>query len=275
MPIESAQYIDTLQPDWPLGTDPESAGDDHIRQIKKVLQNTFPTLDSPLTTTPQQINDVTYHVAYTPGDGTVNGPAQVLTTDQNPDGAVNIPFSAATPAVSVLQANTKMVLNWECIQTLFYPVGSVIMNSTGVNPANYLGFGTWTQRTGTMYGVGDAADQNGYVKTITPGAHNADAFWRVQTGHIVAADLSVSLTMNPVDDHAHNVATSHIETSGQNPSTISVGSYDGVAGYEMSEPAGAHTPSGTGAVTVGVGGVADSSQFMTPGYAFYFWERTA
>jgi hypothetical protein len=40
MPIEAATSNATLNPLWPLGTDPKSGGDDHIRMIKSVLQAT-------------------------------------------------------------------------------------------------------------------------------------------------------------------------------------------------------------------------------------------
>jgi len=38
MPIEVATTIGGLNPLWPLGTDPKSQGDDHIRMIKSVMQ---------------------------------------------------------------------------------------------------------------------------------------------------------------------------------------------------------------------------------------------
>jgi microcystin-dependent protein len=41
MTVETATYIADLQPTNPPGTDPKSQGDDHIRLIKQVLQNTF------------------------------------------------------------------------------------------------------------------------------------------------------------------------------------------------------------------------------------------
>jgi hypothetical protein len=46
MGLESASYISQLQPANPDPTDLVSQGDDHIRMIKKVLQNTFPNLSA-------------------------------------------------------------------------------------------------------------------------------------------------------------------------------------------------------------------------------------
>lgn len=274
MPVETAQYINTLQPDWPLGTDPESAGDDHIRLVKQVLKNTFPNIDSQVTGTPTQINNITLNTPWQDNSATAGALSNFNLTDPAKGDGSLAALAIATPTAQQSNLNPALAVTWLMVQSLIYPVGVVIVN-TGANPLNYLGFGTWVQRAGTIYGVGDCADQNGYNKAITPGAHNTDAYWRVQNGHIVAQGMSVTLTMDAVADHSHNIGTTHIETSSQNAGTISNGSYDGVGGYAQSEPGGAHTPTGSGSFTLGTGGVADGAQLMQPGYAFTVWERTA
>jgi hypothetical protein len=57
MAIESAQYINQLVAANPLSTDSVSQADDHLRMIKSVLLSTFPNLDSPVTSTPTQLNN--------------------------------------------------------------------------------------------------------------------------------------------------------------------------------------------------------------------------
>jgi len=42
MSLENATYVAQLDKDWPTGTDLVSQGDDHLRLIKSVLQNSFP-----------------------------------------------------------------------------------------------------------------------------------------------------------------------------------------------------------------------------------------
>jgi len=49
MTVESATYITQLNTAFPQGVDPRSRGDDHLRLIKAVLQNTFPGLDQSFT----------------------------------------------------------------------------------------------------------------------------------------------------------------------------------------------------------------------------------
>ena len=38
MGLETGDFIDDLNSDWPLGTDPVAEGDDHLRLIKRCLQ---------------------------------------------------------------------------------------------------------------------------------------------------------------------------------------------------------------------------------------------
>lgn len=47
MGLETATYIADFQPSNPTSTDLRSQGDDHIRMIKQVLQNQFPTASRP------------------------------------------------------------------------------------------------------------------------------------------------------------------------------------------------------------------------------------
>ena len=70
MPLESATYIPELTQTNPVGaSDPKSAGDDHLRLIKKVLLNSFGafvgTAGTPksVTLTEDQINNAALKAA--------------------------------------------------------------------------------------------------------------------------------------------------------------------------------------------------------------------
>lgn len=56
MPLETATTIASLNPAFPLGSDPVASADDHIRLIKTVLKATFPNLTTPLTGTTADLN---------------------------------------------------------------------------------------------------------------------------------------------------------------------------------------------------------------------------
>jgi microcystin-dependent protein len=58
MALETATYINGLVPTNPLGNDPKSQGDDHLRLIKSTLKNTFPNVTGAVTVTQDQINAI-------------------------------------------------------------------------------------------------------------------------------------------------------------------------------------------------------------------------
>lgn len=47
MGLESTTYLNGLTSAWPIGSDPKSQGDDHIRLVKGALQATFPVATMP------------------------------------------------------------------------------------------------------------------------------------------------------------------------------------------------------------------------------------
>lgn len=44
----NVNYISDLNPDWPAPNDPKSAGDDHIRETKKAMKQSFPLVAGPV-----------------------------------------------------------------------------------------------------------------------------------------------------------------------------------------------------------------------------------
>jgi hypothetical protein len=59
MPLEDAQYIDQLNPLWPLGTDGLNQSDDQHRVIKQAVQQSFPNIDKEVTATADDLNTLT------------------------------------------------------------------------------------------------------------------------------------------------------------------------------------------------------------------------
>ena len=56
MPVESVTGIWDFDPSWPLGTDPKNEGDDHIRNVKRGVQQSFPNVDEPVTASSADLN---------------------------------------------------------------------------------------------------------------------------------------------------------------------------------------------------------------------------
>ena len=56
MPLETGEFITDLVITNPLGTDPKSQGDDHLRLLKKTVQQSFPNIDAEVSATPAELN---------------------------------------------------------------------------------------------------------------------------------------------------------------------------------------------------------------------------
>ena len=56
MALESVTHLDDLEVANPLGTDPRSEGDNHIRNVKKALKTDFPNINGVVTATPANLN---------------------------------------------------------------------------------------------------------------------------------------------------------------------------------------------------------------------------
>lgn len=270
MPIENATVISELNPDWPVGaSDFVSQGDDQLRMLKKVLQNTFPAATAPITTTPDKINGLTDHLYYSEGDGTDSNPAMIATTNNSPDVPAPLAMTTQSPSSIVMSSNPYYVLNWGVIINSVFPVGCQYTSHTDSrNPHDILGFGTWEPIVGLIAGVGSATDCQGYAQNYSAGYQ--PGFWRVQNFHVVHTEYDVSLTMDAVPPHAHPEATinSFYNDSGHTATVPGDG-----AGSTGS--AGGHTPTGTGHLTIGEGTPTDSTAFFNPYYGAYIWTRTA
>lgn len=265
MPIENATYISDLNPDWPVGeSDFVSQGDDQMRMQKKVLQNTFPNANAPITATPEQINNVAIGIQYHEmDDGT--GYYDVYKPDRSTDAA----FSVRTCTIDEYVKSTHLSVNFDFVSLYIFPVGCQYTSYTdNRNPHDILGFGTWEAVVGLIAGVGSAEDSNEYAQNYSPGYQ--PGWWRVGNDQIVGQQLSVQLTMDEVPPHTHGEATINSFYGDSSHTTTAPGDGSGATGS-----AGGHTPTGTGTVTIGAGGVKDGTPFYNPYYGAYIWKRTA
>ncbi|EAU1916900.1 hypothetical protein D6E29_04505 [Salmonella enterica] len=266
MPIENATHISDLNPDWPVGSsDFVSQGDDHMRMQKKVLQNTFPNANAPITATPEQIDNVAIGIQYHEmDDGT--GYYDVYKPDRSTDAA----FSVRTCTIQQYLSSTHLAVNFDFISLYIYPVGCEYKSYTDSrNPYDILGFGTWEPVAGLIAGVGEAVDTMGYVQSFAAGYR--PGFWRVQNEHIVAQTLNLDGGVtSPGGGHQHGHATENSYWGDSNHTALMAGD-----GGPQGGTAGEHSHPVTGTVTIGQGTVTDSTVFFNPYYGAYIWRRTA
>lgn len=84
MGLEAATYISQLVATNPVGaTDPRSQGDDHLRLVKLVLQNTLPALSGAVTATHSELNQLHGGVLTSLSNGNAGAPAYSFATDTN------------------------------------------------------------------------------------------------------------------------------------------------------------------------------------------------
>ncbi|MBF0034493.1 hypothetical protein HAX39_18125 [Citrobacter freundii] len=271
MPLENATHISDLVPDWPQGpSDPVSIGDDNLRMLKKVLQNDLPNINAPITGTPDKLNNLTDGLSWITGSGLAGADSywRVGQPDDSPAALV----VCATPTLEAIKSTNAIMMNFEAIKDIFYPVGCKYENATdNRNPSQILGFGTWEPVVGLIAGVGAATDSAGLTANYSAGYQAGN--WRVQNGHIVAQDLSVTLTMDAVDEHQHPIPGGTNDDANNNG--FDTGTATGNAAPQQTAPAGGHTPTGTGSVTIGSDVATEGTAFVNPYYGMYIWVRTA
>jgi len=103
MGLETSTYVSDLVATNPLGSDPKSQGDNHLRLLKSVLQTTFPNANKPL---------------YFPNSEAKSSDFSVLSSDQNKLFVITTSGGAVTATLPVLAAGDA---GWECS---FVKIGS-------------------------------------------------------------------------------------------------------------------------------------------------------
>lgn len=242
MPVEAAVYIDTLNPSNPTGAEKAGQGDDHLRKIKLVLQNTFPAIAGAVTLTHAVLNALPARIKAFEDAFTVSGVVKLAAAlDANSLKVVNL----ADP-VSAQDADTKAARNAAITAAVaaMFPVGSVYLATVATNPATLLGFGTWAARSAGLFlaGVGTGTDAGSVSKTLASGANAG----RYQT------------TLTDANLPAHDFLSDAFVSADSGVTTLNLAS--GAA---------------KGVATALVTGSATAVATAPPSFAVYVWERTA
>lgn len=266
MPVENPTYIDGLESNWPLGSDPESAGDDHLRLIKKAVQNTLPKFNSAVTITSDEIN--TFHgLSFLEADVSNNIPAQWQMLDPSRESAVAV--AVASSSREQLVAQPALVLNFQDIQNMFYPIGCVVIYADNVNPNTRLGFGTWVAVMGLVAGVGSAtASSTTYNYAAGLGGSGI-----IQQANIAKFTITptAKFTGTPEPDHSHGIPLSGSDDDG---GMAADGNASNPKQTGITNPAGGHTPAGS--VTIDALQIGTATASYAPIYnGLYVWKRTA
>lgn len=246
MALETATYINQLDAANPLGSDPISSGDDHLRLIKSTLKATFPNITGAVTVTQGDLNSKVPNAVQKDGSVAMTGP---LTLSGNASSSLH-----AAP----LQQVTALV-------QAMYPVGSVYINATNsTNPATLLGFGTWVAFGAGRVPVGFDAGNSLFNAAEKTGG-SADAI-------VVSHTHTFSATTSTAGDHTHSISLPFVTTNQK---------YSGGGQGFFGEGTGTYTTAGAGSHNHTVSGTTDANGSsgtnanLPPFITVYMWKRTA
>lgn len=183
MSLESATYIADLVATNPAAGDVGSQGDDHLRLIKDVLQNTFPSLTGAVTLTHTEINELLTRVTTLESNSLTKSGSKVWTGNQdagtkkvtnmgNPSNAQDAATKAYVDAAITAAVNSKSDEIVVYLRNTFFPIGTWYFNETDPrNPAEILQFGSWVQtcQVRMPLGCGTTTDARGEFRAAGQG----------------------------------------------------------------------------------------------------------
>ena len=208
MPLDNSNYISQFNLNNPVGSvDTVSMVDDFLREIKKTVKQSFPNIDSQTTITSTELNNLkTYFKRNGIAWDMQNSP---LINVQSSDNSTAVQPRSYNDARYLIRANNlsdvtnkNVALNnlmngldtgaaWASMRnnvvSMVYPVGTVYMSgSTGANPRDYFGVGTWSAfATGrTIIGVGNTTDSRGENRNFGLGSSGGEFQHQLSVGEM-------------------------------------------------------------------------------------------
>lgn len=167
MTVETnAINISDLNKAYPRNRDLIKEGDDHIRLIKSVLQNTFPGMDKTVETSSEKLNQLNSTFTYTENTLNINNSISVP-EDKDLDFGGNVLTNIGDPVEPTDAVNLRSLQG-----DLMWPVGSIFMTVDGRDPKNILGFGVWEKFAAgrVIVGTGSNTDSENEFVTVVNGA---------------------------------------------------------------------------------------------------------
>jgi hypothetical protein len=174
MPIEAATNINGLNPLWPLGGDPKSAGDDHLRLIKSVLQGAISD-DGTTVQLKKSSGFIRQQVITTTGAITLHADTKAFLVEVQGGGGAG-GQSAASPPVGQGSAgggggSGGYVAKWKVKPTGTYsPACTIGAGSSSGQSGNNSGFSDGTDTLTAGGGIGGGTGINATIVSVTGGA---------------------------------------------------------------------------------------------------------
>lgn len=163
MTVETnANYISDFNKAYPRNRDLIKEGDDHIRLVKAVLQNTFPGMDKAVNPDSDKLNKLDATFEYEGSNLGINN-SFTIAKNRELDFGGNILSNIGDPK------EPTDAINLQSLQgSLMWPIGSIFLTVDSRNPKEILGFGTWEKFAAgrVLIGTGTTTDINNVSKTF-------------------------------------------------------------------------------------------------------------
>lgn len=203
MTVETnANFISDFNKAYPRNRDLIKEGDDHIRLIKAVMQNTFPGMNGSVTAGTDKLNKL---------DATFVYEEETLKINNNIKMADNLTVDVGGAVISNVgdpKENTDAVNLGALRGNLMWPVGSIFFTVDSRNPNEILGFGTWERfAQGRMIvGTGTTTDAANDTRTVANEAKGGQ--------------YAVKLSEKNTPAHSHELGTLKVDDSGDHEHTV-------------------------------------------------------
>jgi hypothetical protein len=258
--VHDGRFLDSLDDNNPASTDALSQADEHLRYIKGILKNSFPSVAGAVTATHTAINTkVAEPVSAITSDGSspsINTSAGVTAANLRTllgvtEGAITTSTDSegeVTPALAtgITAAEVWNLIKAEALNST-YPIGAIYASVANTSPASAFG-GTWAPYGAGRVLVGhdynDPADAD-FVASSTDGSSE-------NTGGAKTHTLSI----DEMPSHTHTISNFEDPTG-----TGSTGSANGASSFSTVNT------NATG------GGTAHNN--LQPYVVVYMWKRTA
>lgn len=163
MTVETnANFISDFNKAYPRNRDLIKEGDDHIRLVKSVLQNTFPGMDKAVIPGSDKLNKLDKTFDY-------DGESITVTSNMTFEEKTDLDFGGNTLTNIGDPVEPTDAINLRSLQgSLMWPVGSIYMSIDSRNPKDILGFGTWEKFAAgrVIIGSGTTTDINNETRSV-------------------------------------------------------------------------------------------------------------
>ena len=195
---------------------------------------------------------ITLSTAYTLMDLKANGKAIAFSKSSEKENTLE---SALNIEYKNLNVNGDLLIKEHPLLDLFYPLGSIYLSTSDLNPSTFFG-GLWEQiaQGKTLIGVGTGTDINEVSKTFAVG----------DTG----GEYEHTLTIDEMPNHQHDVNDFSYGKQG-----ITVTGYNDASGWNTPSIRSLTGAGSSGTLMATPAGKALSHNNMQPYLAIYIWKR--